>query len=907
MSLSSQRRSAGIGMSLLLLVGCNASQTQNAGVPTAARTSALRSSAAAGRHSPDLLYVANRKDRSIDLYDLASGKLHGRLSNVPASGMCANANGAVFVTNGSDVMQYARGGTHPISVVHDALGAQLQACAADAESGDLAVANAAGRVIVFAGAKGNAHTLADDRRYSEVAYDGSGDLFVARTRAIRVLPKGAIQLRDVVWSATRPARIGAMQWDGRYLAIETTTGKANVATLSRYAVDGTHLSFVDSMTLENAALPLHFAVYGEKLVAPAIDGVAFYGYPQGGRAVNAVRDLLQPQLVTVSRATAPEFAVVTYHDDNYRTGWDDQETALNPSTVSGKSFGMLATVPLDDQVDAQPLVVPGVTTTRGSSPGQHDVVYVATENDSVYAIDASSGQMLFSQSLGTPVQTPLGCTNNGPNVGITGTPVIDLASNVMYVIAYTTETSVPTYRIHELSLSDLSDVVPPVVVAASQQLTNSQSISFNATYQRQRPALLEANGNVYAGFGSFCDYAANNSRGWLLGWQTGTLTPLSANELTNRLATSPNSFFLSAIWMSGYGPATDASGNVYFVTGNSDYSGNTYNGVTNVNESVVKLSPDLTTMLGIFTPSNVSYLDQGDEDFGSGGVLVLPSLPKSAIPLAAAAGKDGNMYVMNQNDLGGFGSSNNVVAQEYIGGCWCGQSYYARKNRQRIVSSGGSAVMVWDVKDRRKAKLSLTAESPGLPGGQDPGFFTSISSDTTGEHAIIWALARPSYVPGAMSLYAFQAQAPKGSSQLKTLYETSSAGYWAASNNNASLVPTVANGKVYVASYKELTIFGLGGKNVVVAGHGGRLVYRNVARDRAVGRLSNMRGSLLTLQSPSGATVIVDDRIAVRNERVPDLVTGRLYIARGRYDVRRVLHATTIVRAKPSETLRTTP
>lgn len=905
MSLSLRRRVAGFGMSLLLLAGCNGSQPQSTTLLPTAGTSSTHS--AAGQRSPDLVYVANSKDGSVDMYDLVTGKLHGRLSNARASGICADAAGAVFITSGRDVTEYAHGGTRPIAVLHDSFRAPPQSCAASQVNGDVAVLNARGRVAVFVGAKGNPHALAEGAQYSALAYDDAGDLFVANARTLRELPKGATQLRDVMWTGSRPERIGVMQWDGRYLAIESRTlAETKAATVSRYAVNGNRLNFVDATSIESAAVPLQFAVLGGKLIAPATGGIALYGYPQGGRALSLFNDLLGPQFVTVSRAPAPKFAVVTYHDDNYRTGWDDDESTLTPKTVNAGSFGLLASVSLDDQVDAQPLVVPGVTTTGGSSPGVHDVVYVVTENNSVYAIDASSGQVLMQQNLGKPVQTPLGCTNNGSNVGITGTPVIDLANNVMYLIAYDTESKAPTYRIHELSLSDLADVVPSVIVSASQKLTNGDNFTFNATYERQRPALLEANGNVYAGFGSFCDYDASVSRGWLLGWQSGTLTPLAANRLNNSLGTSPDNFFLSSVWMSGYGPATDASGNIYFVTGNSDYSGTTYNGVTNVNESVVKVSPDLSSLLSIFTPSNVSYLDEVDEDFGSGGVLVLPTVSSSGTPLAAAAGKDGNMYVMNQNNLGGYGSVNHIVTEQFIGGCWCGQSYYARRKHQRIVASGGNSVTLWDVKganNSRKTRLALAATSRDLGGGQDGGFFTSVSSNRRGDHAIIWALARPSNVPGPMSLFALQAEPSPGSTQLKTLYESSSGGYWNASNGNANLVPVVANGKVYVASYQELNIFGLGGsKNVVSAVRHGRVIaYPANQRDRAVGTLVDIRGSLLTLKSAAGAIVLVDDSVAVRQQRTGDLVRGELFIARGRYDVRRVLHAVTIIRAKRSE------
>lgn len=122
------------------------------------------------------------------------------------------------------------------------------------------------------------------------------------------------------------------------------------------------------------------------------------------------------------------------------------------------------------------------------------------------------------------------------------------------------------------------------------------------------PALLLANGSIYAGFGSFCDFAANLSRGWLLGWTAGSLTPFPSNQVFDEQATSPDAFFLLSIWMSGYGMAADDAGNILFVTGNSDYSGTTYDGITNIQESVVKVSPTLTTVVDLFTPSNQSAL-----------------------------------------------------------------------------------------------------------------------------------------------------------------------------------------------------------------------------------------------------------------------------------------------------------
>jgi hypothetical protein len=271
-------------------------------------------------------------------------------------------------------------------------------------------------------------------------------------------------------------------------------------------------------------------------------------------------------------------AVTTHHYDTFRTGWNPREFTLNYANVGSSKFGLLTSVPLDDLVDTQPLVVPGVNITAGPSPGKHDVVYVATEGNTIYAIDASSGVTLLTTNLGQPVPRPLGCNNNGPNVGINGTPVIDVPSSTMYVIAYTLENGVPVYRIHALDLGTLQDKVSSVPVSGSHTLDDGSTFPFNATYQRQRPGLLEANGNVYAAFGSFCDSSADQSRGWILGWKTGMLAPLPGNALDDRLASSPNTYFLSSVWMSGCGVTADESRYLYFVTGNSDYSGTTWNG-----------------------------------------------------------------------------------------------------------------------------------------------------------------------------------------------------------------------------------------------------------------------------------------------------------------------------------------
>jgi hypothetical protein len=514
------------------------------------------------------------------------------------------------------------------------------------------------------------------------------------------------------------------------------------------------------------------------------------------------------------------FAVTTYHYDNLRTGWNRHEHRLTPARVASSRFGVLyAPTPLDDQVDAQPLVVPHERIQGGGRWRRYEVAYVATESNTVYAVDARSGKVLLMRNLGpavpidtasppSPAPPAYGCGNNGPYVGINGTPAIDRAANTMYVIAYTMESGAPVYRLHALSLSNLTDRMAPVAVAGSRALKNGTVFHFDPGWQRQRPGLVLAGTNLYAAFGSFCDWGGGQSRGWMLGWKTPALTPLAADQLDNRLPAAPTGMFLSSVWMSGYGVAADASGALYFVTGNSDPSGTTYDGVDNIPESVVKMSPDLATMKSIFTPSDQSGLDVGDWDFGSGGVMLLPRQPGSVPHLAAAAGKEGNLFLMNRHSLGGYSTTtNNVLATVPVGRCWCGPAYF-ESHGTYIVSSGGSTVKVWKLKTSPSVSLTLVGTSAPVAGygggGDDAGFFTSVSSQGS-RHAIIWAVSRPD-ATGELWLYAFQALPGGGSSTLTELF-AQPVGTWA--GGNANVVPVVANGRVFVATDRRLTILGL--------------------------------------------------------------------------------------------------
>ena len=608
-------------------------------------------------------------------------------------------------------------------------------------------------------------------------------------------------------------------------------------------------------------------------------------------------------------------SVTTYHNDNYRTGWNNAETTLTPTKVSGGSFNLLQSVALDDQVDAQPLVVANQAI---SGQGTHNVVYVATESDSIYAIDAASGAVLLDVSLGAPVpysSLPGYCNNNGPNVGINSTPVIDPTTSTMYVVTYTLESNVNTFRIHALDLSTLTDKVPSVVISASATLSKTQTYNFNASSSRQRAALLLSHGNVYAGFASFCDYNANSSRGWVLGWQTNTLTPLPANHLDNSLTTSPDNFFLTSIWMSGYGLAADPAGDLFFVTGNSDPSATTYSATRNLSESVVKLSSNLKTVESFFTPppgyNDWQALDATDGDFGSGGALLLPPQTGSMPNLAAAMGKAGVLYLLDADNLSNNRDGANT---QYPGACWCGESYFQdEKGHSYVITSGGwggASIDLYKLTTHPKGNPSLSQEwatynlGPNyvtVPDGQDAGVLTSVSSNAGKPNTmVIWAISRPTdNNPADIYLYAFDANGnsliPGGAGLL--------AGSWPNTGGNANLVPTVANGMVYVASDQTLSIFGIGApassplpKVKIVS----MRVPLAAGEHEVFGIVKSMQGNTVTIARRGGTMLTIDYTQAEKNFRMAEPSMGHALVARGTIDGAGVMHASSMQHAHQS-------
>jgi hypothetical protein len=528
--------------------------------------------------------------------------------------------------------------------------------------------------------------------------------------------------------------------------------------------------------------------------------------------------------------------VWTQHMDNWRTGWNYNETNLNPENVASAQFGLIAAVPLPDMSDAQPLIVPSqqvtcptkaasfhITCQVGLS-GVYEVVYVVTNSGNVYAINAANGVILLRRIF-------------NPKGGAAGfkatTPVIDTALNTLDLVVKAPVNGDYTFTLRALNLADLTDFVSPFTITGANTtypLTNGVIYDFNPTVLAQKTALLLANGNIYAGFQAFGEdvFGGSNSglqglgRGWLLGFSAQTLAPLQTPLLTDSLATSENNFFISSIWMSRSGPAADAAAagsNIYFSTGNSDPSGTSFDPAYNIEESVVQVSPNLQVS-SIFTPYNFATLDANDFEIGSGGVMVIPTnwpwYPAPNPPLVVTAGKDGRMFLLNANSLGGYtpGGPDNILNMQNIGACWCAPSFFTGPDGiGRIVSSGGNTLSTWQIIQTSTSTTLVQEASVQIPLvkrtqiHKPPGFFTTVSSNgTTMDGGIIWALGLPAATPTTLTLYAFASTPSNGTFQLLNQVP---AGVWNSTSANSNSVPVVANGQVYVTSDGLLTIWGL--------------------------------------------------------------------------------------------------
>jgi len=498
----------------------------------------------------------------------------------------------------------------------------------------------------------------------------------------------------------------------------------------------------------------------------------------------------------------------TYHNDTARTGQNLREFALTPATVNQIQFGMIFSCVVDGNVYAQPLYVANL-----AIPGQgtHNVVFVATEHDSVFAFDADNPacSQLWMTSFVDPnagittVPSDDVLTNDiVPEIGITGTPVIDPQSRTLYVVAKTKENGSYLQRLHALDITTGAEKFGgPVVIQASVPGTGDGNdglgnVPFDPLRQLQRAALLLANSVVYVAFGSHGDI--DPYHGWLLGYDAATLQQVAVFN------TTPNGS-QGAIWQSGDGPSADASGNIFVITGNGTFDADA--GGVDFGESFLRLSTNAggLTLVDFFTAFNHALLDANDQDLGSSGPLLLPDQTGTAHPhLILGAGKDGNGYLVDRDNMGQFNPADNsrivqtiAIFPNAIFGApafWENNVYFLAQGDvlKAFQLSGGL--------------LSTTPTSQastvfGFPGG------TPVISANGSTNGIVWVLDNSAFgTSGPAVLHAHDA-----TNVATELWNSRQA---ANSRDQAGpavkfTVPTVVNGRVYVGGQNQLTVFGL--------------------------------------------------------------------------------------------------
>jgi len=452
--------------------------------------------------------------------------------------------------------------------------------------------------------------------------------------------------------------------------------------------------------------------------------------------------------ITDARIPNPQtVSVPTQHNNNTRAGWNDSETVLTTSNVNVTHFGALFSLVVDDQVYAQPLVVGDVAI----GTEHRNVVYVATVNNTVYAFDGDDGRLYWRRSFTAPGMRPPinidmtgACGGLNPNfsgnMGIVGTPVIDLASRVIYFVARSTSGGAFVQDLHAVDIVSGHDVAgSPVRITATYAGNGEGSVNnvidFDAQKQNQRQGLTLANGVVYVTFSSHCDWGPYH--GWILGYDAATLQRrVVYNDTPNGSA--------GGLWESGMGMAADAQGNLYVVTGNGTVgdSGDATN-LKNRGESALKLTPSGSSLqvTSYFTPYNYQALNDTDTDYGVMGALLIPN---SSYFLTG--GKDGNLYLVNKDNMGGWTSSANQVQQVYLLGSGanmhCQAAYYKGSTKEFVYVWSENDVLKAIPFDRGSNLLDRTGEidaGVGGPTGQSGAVLSVSSNGSTDGTGIIWA------------------------------------------------------------------------------------------------------------------------------------------------------------------------
>lgn len=498
--------------------------------------------------------------------------------------------------------------------------------------------------------------------------------------------------------------------------------------------------------------------------------------------------------------------VLTYHNNNARTGLNSAETTLTPSNVNVTSFGKLFTVTVDGLVDGEPLYLSAVPI-QGVT---HNLLIVVTENDSVYGFDADSGAQLWKISTLENGETPSddrNCSQVEPVIGITSTPVISRpagSNGVIYTVAMSKNSSGDYFqRLHALDATTGSELYNgPVTITAKYPGTGDDSsggyVMFNPAQYKERSGLLMVGNMIYLTWASHCDIRPYT--GWVMGYNATTLQQKTVINVT------PNGNE-GAIWGAGAGLTADGLGNIFFLDANGVFD-------TSLNSSGFPSSGDygnafirLTAKGGLavadyFEMYNGVEESDSDTDLGSGGAVLLPAMKDSSgntWELAAGAGKDSNLYVVNRNSMGKFNPNNNdSIYQELAGalpgGIWSMPAY---ANGRLYFGPVGEPILEFQFKD---AKLSTSPVAQTSTVFGYPGATPSISSND-GKNAIVWATENTN--PAVMHAY--------NAETLVELYNTSQAanGRDQFGVGNKFITPMIVNGKVYVGTTTGVGAFGL--------------------------------------------------------------------------------------------------
>jgi hypothetical protein len=499
--------------------------------------------------------------------------------------------------------------------------------------------------------------------------------------------------------------------------------------------------------------------------------------------------------VTPQAYSGPPVSVLTYHYDNGRSGWNPTETDLTPASVASASFKQLAVLTVDGNVFAQPLVVTGYKLPDGSV---HDVLIIATGHNTVYAFDAQTYAILWTKNLGTAQSSgDVGCYDVVPEYGISSTPVIRMVKGgraEIFVVS-ATEPSPGSFR-SDLNVLDLGtgNLLASTQINPTATLSDGSTVSFDPQNQWSRAGLAAAGESIYVSIGSHCDNNSGSITGWELNYNETTLALQGAFHTIE----TPGGTELASIWMTGFAPAIDRYGNVFVVTGNGDFT----KGERDWGESVLKLNGKLTSVLGKFTPSDYNSLNDGDTDFGSGGVMLLPTVAGQSVPpLAVAIGKSSILYLMNQNHLGGLTPNDSGALQsQYVGGggLWGGPAFYNGLNGPMVFTQTGGDVL-------RGLALSTTGTAsltPTLAGTTSAGYggTTPVVSSNGSAGGVVWVVRRSNPI----SFEAYDA------SKLGQPLFTQNIGTWSNQNNqNPFVAPVEANGRIYAPAYLKVTVFGL--------------------------------------------------------------------------------------------------